>query len=325
MSNSNPTHDSQSSKEVDLLDILRLVCKGIATLATKVWNALIFGIIYLIRKSLWLTLFVAIGLAVAIVPSINAPKYYASSAIVSSNSLDCWLVIDNLATINKLLALKNYAAVASILNISEADAAQLKSLVGHYGVVFGKSSSLPVHYVAKHDWRDTSLSISRNFFKIKVLVYNEAVYPALTNALLGYIGGSAFGRQSAALQAEQVKGQLVNINRDIAAMQQAIASHNSNHQNMASPLADKARKSEPAQMQEALSNLYAQKSELERQSALFTSSATFVEDFSKSYMPANRIRYYAAAVAAISFVLGVVGLVVWDNRKNIVAAVRNKK
>lgn len=322
-----PNSESQSPKEVDLIEVIRLICNGSVKLLAKVWSALVSCIIYLIRKSLWLALFVVIGGLIAIIPSLNAPRYYASSAIVSSNNTESSIIVNQLANIDKLLGARNYAAVAAVLNISETDAAQLKSLVGYYGVVTRKNGagSLPVHYVAKYDWQDTSLSISRNFLKINASVYSEDIYPVLTDALLGYIGSGAFGQQSNLLRAEQIKKLLVNVDKDIDAMQQAMASYNGENHGIIFPAAGESQKSELTQMQEALSKLYAQKSELERQSALFTTSATFVDGFSKTYTPANRIRHYVAAAVIISFILGVIGLVTWDNRKKIVAAICDKK
>jgi hypothetical protein len=290
----------------------------------SLWSAFATSLIYLIRKSLWLALFVVLGAGVAWFFCKSSPKFFSSSAIVSSNSMETTLVVDKLKTLNFLFGTKQYEVLTSILHISESDVAQIKSLSGYYGVV-RRGGEMPVFYVEKFDPRDTSLHISPNYFKVTAHVYNEDVYPALSSALVSYLGSSSFGQQANALRDEQIKEKIANTDREIAAMQQAMISHNSANKAAFPIVTNEKQKSELVQMQEALTLLYERKNELARQNTLFTAPTTVVADFSKTYVPANRSRFYIFTGAGLAFALGLIGLLLWDNRKKLVAAICEKK
>ncbi len=325
-----PNPNDQSNKEVDLLEIMQYCFRAIKAFFIWLWDGLIACLIYLIRKFLWLALICLAGMALAVVLYTNAPKYYASSAIISSNSMESSIVISKLENINYLLNHKNYGELTALLGISESDAANIKSLTGYYGVMHRMGGSgmnnLPVHYIKEFDWQDTSLEISSNYFMVKALVYNEEVYPALSQGLLRYVGNNAFGLQANTLREEQIKSQIDNTKREIEAVQQAIQSYGLNNKPITIPMiGGEKQKSELVQMQEMLSRLYQHQQALERSNALFLAPATMLSDFSKTYRVANGlIKNYVAPALVASFVLGLAGLLLWDNRKKIGAAVCKK-
>lgn len=322
MSQQNSTNQPQ--QEVDLLVLANMFFKWLKSVCCSVWNAFVSSLIYLIRKSPWLALFVIVGAGIALIFCKATPKFYASSAIVSSNSTATTLVIDKLKTLNFLFSSKQYGQLASILSLSESEAAQVKSLKGYYGVIH-KGNTQPAYYVENFNSRDTTLRISPNYFKVIAQVYNEDIYPALSKAIVNYAGNSSFGQQANALREELVKEKIANTDREIAALQQAMASHSATNKSIAFPVVNETKKSELVQMQEALTLLYERKSELTRQSTLFTDPTTVVADFSKTYVPANRNRFYVATSAALAFALGLIGLLLWDNRKKIANAISEKK
>ncbi len=313
--------------EVDILDIMRFCGRWIIKIALAIWNAFIDCIIYLIRKSPWLTAFVIIGVAISVTLYKTTPRTYESSAIVSSNNPGVSLVINRLENLNYLFAQQRYADVAALLSMDESNVKKIKSLTGYYGIVHGSdvgTNNLPAYYVKQYDVKDTSLRISQNYFRVKVLVYNEDVYPILAEGLLTYIANNSFALQANILRNEQVKDELANVDCDIANMQQVMASYKGDRVVMPSA-GGSSQKSEIMQMQETLSRLYAHKNTLERQNILFTTPATIITDFSQTYRAVNTLLSYAIPAAIASFTIGLLLLVVWDNRKKLVQVVREHK
>ena len=77
------------------------------------------------------------------------------------------------------------------------------------------------------------------------------------------------------------------------------------------------QKSEQVQLHEAIDRLYYSKISLEREYTLFTQPATVVSDFSKTYRPTVSLLKRTTATSAVTVALGLMALLLWENRKRI--------
>lgn len=278
--------------------------------------------IYLLRKLLWVALFVAIGIAAGVLLDKQAPKVYCSEAIVRSNNLAIPVVVDNISKLNNLCRQRNYRELALQLNISELDAEKISTLSAQYGLFTSNDrlnhSEQPLYYAEKYAWNDTTLTASK-FVRIVVEVFDEDIYPTLMQGLLTFISNNAFGYKMNLLRVEQLKEQIAYVEKEIATLQQVQATYtaSSNTPTVQLDLNGALQKSEQVQLHEAIDRLYYSKISLEREYTLFTQPATVVSDFSKTYRPTVSLLKRTTATSAVTVALGLMALLLWENRKRI--------
>ncbi|MDR2815017.1 MAG: hypothetical protein LBB79_10255 [Prevotellaceae bacterium] len=266
-----------------------------------------------------MALFVAIGAVAGVIKDKHTPKIYRSEAIIRSNNLAINIVVGNLEKLNNLCELKNYHELSSLLNISEADAEKISSISAYYGLLtyasYLRDNEQPAHYAKKYVWDDTAIIVSK-FVKIVVEVFDESVYASLTPGLLHFISNNTFGHKVNLLRVEQLKSQIAYVEREIATLSQIQTNCASKpNASVQLELSGTLQKSEQVQLHEATNKLYTLKAELEREHTLFTQPATVIADFSKTYRPVVGLLGHIAVASGVTVVLGLVALLLWDNRK----------
>ncbi|MDR3188968.1 MAG: hypothetical protein LBT94_07285 [Prevotellaceae bacterium] len=309
----------RAENEIDLLEVLVLIYRRLAALFRWLGAALGAGATYLLRKSLWLALFIALGVVVGVVMDRRIPKIYRSEAIIRSNNLETNIVADHIEKLNNLCRLKGYHELSIQLNISEHEAEKIHSLSAYYGLLTHtdllRGNVQPLHYAKKYEWDDTSIVVSR-FVKVMVKVLDEDVYVNLTPGLLHFISNNTFGYKMNTLRVEQLKSQIAYTEQEISTLQQIQAAYTSKSSSTVQlELSSTLRKSEQVQLHETINKLYASKKELEREYTLFTQPATVITDFSKTYRPTVGLYMNIAKASIAIIIVGLIALLLWENRK----------
>jgi LysM repeat protein len=313
---------STNKNEIDLLEILRFIYRKTKVFFRCIATVLGATAIYLLRNSLWIVLFAALGVAASIIMDKRTPKVYRAEAIIRSNNLAITIVADNIGKLNNLCTLRNYRELSRLLNISELDAEKIHSLSTRYGLITYKEqlhvSEQPMYYAKKYKWNDTTLRVSK-FVKIIVEVSDENVYATLTPGLLHFIGNNSFGQMVNTLRVEQLKSQIAYTEHEISTLQQIQATYISKGSNASVQLElnGALQKSEQVQLHETINRLYQLKIEFEREYTLFTQPATIVSDFSKTYRPTVGLLKRSVVTSSAAVLLGLVALLLWDTRKKM--------
>lgn len=320
---------SKHKNEVDLLEILFIVYRKIILLLRYFFASIGVVIIYLLRKSLWLALFVAVGIVAGVVLDRRIPKVYRSEAIVRSNNLAITIVVDNIKKLNNLCNLKNYQELSQQLDISEADAGKISGISAEYGLFtykdYLRNVEQPLYYARKYAWDDTTMIVSK-FVKITVKVFDESVYATLMQGLNSFIGNNVFGYKVNELRVEQLESQIAYAEHEIAMLQQIQATYTSRNSNASVQLElnGALQKSEQVQLHETINRLYQQKISLEREYTLFTQPTTVVSDFSKTYQPTVGLFQRIVRATLVSALLGFAVLLLWETRKKSAIAGQKK-
>jgi hypothetical protein len=321
---------TSEKEEIDLLKIGKFFYKKFASLLKHIGTFFKVIFIFLLRKSLWLLLFIAAGLVVGTIRYKSMPKIYRSEIIVRSNNLPINLLVEDIAKLNTLCVLQDYNELSALLNISELDAAKIQRLTPLYGLylpnrVIQNADGQPMYYTKKFAWRDT-LMIASSYLKVQADVLDENVYANLTQGLLYFLTNSnAYGHKVNTVRMEQLKSRIEYVEHEIGTLQQIQATQTEKvNATLQLELTGSLQKSEPIQLHEAINDMYNTKINMEREVALFPQPITLIADFSKSYRPVHSSIFYmlwdAAAIAAIGFI----ALLLWDNRKQIVNTIRGK-
>jgi hypothetical protein len=306
--------------EIDLGEILVFIYRRFNAMLRRL--GIVFGIVaaYLLRKSLWLALFIAVGVVAGILLDRYIPKVYRSEAIVRSNNLAINIVVDNIEKLNNLCKIKNTQELSTQLNISDLEAEKICRLSASYGLLtrsdYFRNSEQPMYYVREYEWDDTTM-IASKFVKIEVDVLDENIYAKLMPGLLHFISNNSFGHRVNTLRVDQLKSQIAYTEKEIATLQQIQTTNTSkNNTSVQLGLSGVIQKSEQVQLHETINKLYHSKIELEREYMLFTQPATVISDFSKAYTPTVSLYSYIVRATLIIIALGLAALLLWDrNRK----------
>jgi hypothetical protein len=320
---------TSEKEEIDLLKIGKIFHQKIVYLLKHTGTFFKVIFIFLLRKSLWLLLFIAAGLVVGIIRYGSTPKIYRSEITVRSNNLPINLLAEGIAKLNILCALQDYNELSALLNISEFDAAKIQRLTPLYGLYLPNRSTqntdIPTYYAKKFTWRDT-LRTASSYFKVRVDVLDENVYANLTQGLLYFLTNSnAYGHKINTVRTEQLKSRIEYVEHEISTLQQIQATQTAKtNTSLQLELTGSLQKSEPIQLHEAINNLYNEKINMEREVALFPQPITLIADFSKSYRPIHGLMFYMLWDAAAFAAIGLIALLLWNIRKHIVNTICGK-
>jgi hypothetical protein len=320
---------TSKNEEIDLLKIGEFFYQKFASLLKHIGAFFKVILIFLLRKSLWLLLFIAIGLAVGAMRYESMPKIYRSEITVRSNNILINLFVESIAKLNTLCALQNYNELSELLNISELDAAKIKRLTPLYGLYLPNRGTQnidqPMYYTKKFTWRDTLLIVS-NYFKVRVDVLDENVYTNLTQGLLYFFtNNNIYGHKINKVRMEQLKSRIEHAEHEISTLQQIQANQTAKaNTSLQLELTGSLQKSEPIQLHEAINNLYNEKINMEREAALFPEPITLIADFNKSYRPIHGLIFYMLWDAVATAAIGLIAVLLWDTRKQIVNTIRGK-
>ncbi|MDR1022972.1 MAG: hypothetical protein LBL94_06870 [Prevotellaceae bacterium] len=322
--------------EIDLLDITIRLYRKFKSLLRGIASILKAILIFMIRKSLYLSLFVIGGVVVGVAAYKFLPqsKVYRSEAIIRSNNLASSIVVDNLKKLNGAFIEKDRKDLSSLLNISESDAKKISRLRLYYGVwpngSFGDNGlGLPAYYVRSNLIDTISSSVSK-YIKIEADVFDEDVYAKLLPGLLYFINNSTFGQELNVIRVEMLKTQIAHAEQGMAALlqQQALVistqNNKSNHLPLQLELSSSPQKSEVIQLQEAIDELHGRKIGLEQELALFAQPVVVITDFSKTYRFAHKLYIYMLVCSVVVSAFGLSTLALWEVRKKIIAAIYEK-
>jgi hypothetical protein len=167
------TREVQDS-EIDLLDILSRVWKGVGT-AFRVTT------VFLIRKSLWLAGFIILGGCVAFLFYKTSERHYTSTMMAQANVLTNNYVIDY---VNQLGEIRDPLVRARVLNIPISDSKHVKGINAFFGIDMDKDGN--PDYISKnaYDRRDTTLKKVPVIFYVQVKVSEESVFSSISGRII---------------------------------------------------------------------------------------------------------------------------------------------
>ncbi|MDR3183785.1 MAG: hypothetical protein LBT49_00045 [Prevotellaceae bacterium] len=164
------------TEEIDLLDILLRVWNGLG-------KALRAISIFLIKKSLWLTGFVLLGVGVAFLFYSISQRYYTSTMVAQMNVLSNTYVVDY---INRLGEAKDSLVYAKALSIPVSAAKHISSVNSFFGIDTDGDNNVDYVDVTKTFQFNIQDSIKRKvpkIFYVQVTVSEPSIFPLINKGI----------------------------------------------------------------------------------------------------------------------------------------------
>ena len=193
MENTGIEQKEQPRNEIDLLELFRLMGRGIRNFFKWVIDAILFLFVFGIRRIHWLVLIVIAGAGIGYLIYLTTERYYSSEMIIQPNgftSIDMAYYIND---IHDFCVNKNIEAIQIAFQITEESSINIKDINAFYFIdVNDDGIGDYVDYKSKYNPEDTNRVIVFNRLLIRSEVFKNDAFAEVKNGLLNYINNNPY-------------------------------------------------------------------------------------------------------------------------------------
>ena len=167
----------QKNNEIDLLDILLCIWSGLG-------KALRVVLIFLIKKSLWLTGFILLGGGTAFLFYSISQRYYTSTMVAQMNVLSNAYVVDY---INRLGESRDSLVYAKVFNIPVSAAKHISSVNAFFGIDTDGDNNVDyvdIHQTFQFNSQDSLRRKAPKIFYVQVTVSEPSIFPLINKGII---------------------------------------------------------------------------------------------------------------------------------------------
>lgn len=180
--------DKQSPKEIDLLELFSLIGKGIKNGLTNALRAILFLIVFGIKKAHFLVLFAISGGLIGLSLHSLSDSYYTSGMVIKPNGIQSTELIEYLNDLTGICETGNNEALASALSIDDSLALKIKSIEAFpYVDVNLDGIGDFIDFDNVYNPKDTTQQILRNRLYLQVSLFESQPKEYLQNGIENYI------------------------------------------------------------------------------------------------------------------------------------------
>jgi len=185
--------EKQEVKEIDLLELFALIGKGIKNGVINILKAVLYLIIFGIKRAHWLILIVIIGGAIGYFFFSTTQRYYSSDLIAQPNGITAVDMVEYINDLNRFTKKSNSPALANALDLSDSLAKQIKNIEAfHYLDVNRDEMGDIVDFTHSYDPKDTNTVIDNNRIYVQVEVFNNTAFGSVKNGLFSYVAKNPY-------------------------------------------------------------------------------------------------------------------------------------
>jgi hypothetical protein len=255
-------------------------------------------------------------------------KNYKSSMILRTNNTDSYQNKGEIDRLNQLLKLGYHDVVAQLLNISDSTTKKIISVEAFYGYVnvLYENATMPFEYGKEPLFRDSTLYTSSQYLKIEAIVLDEDIYPQIEEGIVQYLSNNEYNIRSNKVREREVNKQIVLLEKEVEAnkrLQELTIMHDRARISPTEDIAANSKGEIIAQLQKNVMGMYKNTIDLERTVDLYLEPVTIIYNFYKTYTYAIKLGKIMMIYGVMFFFLGIVILLIKDNRKQIVKFIYN--
>ena len=329
MSESNINQNTgKPGDEIDIFEFCSRIWKVFINFLIGIKNLFISIIIFLIRKSLWITTFALAGILLGYLLYGFFRTSYSSWMEGNTGGLDNMVVIDH---VNRLSQLSNKPELlAKYLDIEEEQARAIGNIKAYYGIALiyaqkDKDKKKPDYTDFKETYspKDTNQIRLPGYIYIKVTVFDENILPVLRKSILQYVNSSHYLQELFKISRRQKEKLISDIQTEINKIDSLQRS--------------RFRKGEKADNMQMLymsnepglqlfyndiMHLYERKQKLEQELEISDEIITIVQDFMPLSEEETPVIKYMLILGGAMAILGIFCALLWQYRKRIWALIR---
>ena len=314
--------------EIDLIEVFQKMGNGIINLFNKFLNLLYLLLLFFIRKSILIFIFIILGLTLGFVQYKTSPRYYSSSLEAYSNAMASLDMINYLNNIHELFKNQNTEGLESKLGIDLSELEKIKDVKAYKVIDLNKDGITDlVDYDEKYKSSDTT--ISRNRFVIKVEVFDQTVFPTIQESIMSYIEQNKYLNELNTVRKKQLQELITKLDIEINTLDslkktEYFKKDDEKLKTQAGQLLVMNEKTTQLYHPQIIS-LYKEKQTLEHRLELRTDPVTIIQDFSALSKVENNLFSYMKRYGIYGIVLGILFSIIIENLKGIKKIISDSK
>lgn len=279
-------------KEIDLLELFQLIGKGIKNGFLAIIRAILFLIVFGIKKWYWMVAFVILGAALGLLRYSQTQRYYSSNLIAQPNGISAIEMVEYINDLTKFTKNKNAIALANSLELTDSTASKIKSIEAFYYIDINRDGKGDyVDLDNSYNPKDTNQVVANNRIYLLVEVFDNHAFSDVKNGLLNYIKKNPYLVQMNAIRKQQLEELIISTESEIVKLDslQNIDYFKTDNRLSASNdnrLMFLSEKDKQLYYQDKM-NLVRQKQYYERELEIATEPITVVKDFTQLSMEEN--------------------------------------
>ena len=306
---------------VDLFDFAR-IAGFVGRAFTALGTAIMYTVVFLLRKWLWIGLSLAIGIGVSYFMKHNSERQYTSEIIFRSNTIPNADMITHINKLHTFCQEKNMSALAQALNVSEEQVRHIGDIQAFWVIDLG-NDGVPdfVDYRNRHNVSDTVNVRMRDRFVVRVKTTIPTQLGAIRDGIMHFVESNTFFQQQNKLRLTQTESILARIESDISRLDSLQQVKYFEESRMMMPRDGGQmifmQEQKTQLLHEDILGLYRQRNHHETVITIHPGLITMLSDFTPPAKPVNGALYYGKVVIPAIFILTVILLLLFDNRRKI--------
>ena len=318
----NSINKSDRNDEIDLLDLLRRIGKGFANMFEWTGRAIIISIVFMLKRWIWLTISVFLGVGLSYLLKYTQESYYSSEIIISSNAVSPGDVISYVNKLHTFCREKNETAIGEALGINAENVAVIKDIEAFWVIDKGRDN-LPdfIDYKKTHDVYDTINLRMTDRLAIRVLSTSPADLSGIRDGIINFIGKNGLFIEQNRVRLAQIDEMLSRLNYDIEQLDSLQKVKYFEETRNRSP----ERGGQMIFLQEQstqliyndIYSLYSRKQTHDKQKEIFPGIVTLLSDYTIPLKPKNTGSYYGKVIIPLFFGLCLIILILINNIESL--------
>lgn len=187
------TNSNSSPQEIDLLELFQKLGTGIKNLFLGLIRAILFLIIFGIRKAHFLILFVIAGALIGLFLFSTSKRFYSSYMVAQANGITSADMINYINDLHELCIKNNVEALAFDLQMVDTTAAKIKDIQAFFIIDLNKDGIGDfVDFKNIYNPTDTNQVRLKDRLHVSVEVYDNTAFENVRNGLFRYMSKNPY-------------------------------------------------------------------------------------------------------------------------------------
>jgi len=313
----------KKSNEVDLLEFFNLIWVGLKKLIFAIARSVMFLIMFGLRKSFWLFLFILAGIGIGYFGFSATDHFFRSNMIVQPNGFSSIDMASYINDIHEFCSENNKAGLGKAFEIIPENAEKIKDIQAFFFIdVNGDRIGDFVDYKNTYIPRDTNQRIIPDRLLIQADVFDDQIFSDIRSGLINYLNRNPYLSDVNRIRKQELQSLIKQIDFEIAKLDslQNFEYFTESGNNRNSP-----RSGQFIILNEKVTQLYyhdkqsllLKQNNYRRTMELATQPVTIIKDFPDLVVVENSVSKYIVIAAFVTLLVGYLLLLVLAYRKRI--------
>ncbi|MBA7535234.1 hypothetical protein ES705_27487 [subsurface metagenome] len=330
-----PKIKKQASDEIDLLDLTKKISRSTGKIFFSLFNFLknIFLqiLIFIIKKFVYLVIFVVAGAIIGGIISLREKPFYQTNLIMRSNLVSNVAMINYINRIHTLCNGENIIGLSQSLNLDTTIVKSIKDLQAFW-MIDNNNDGIGDYLDEKNEFigLDDTSRLKRRLqdeFSVRLKVYDNSIIEEVQHGLELYIDSNDYFIKLSEVKKARLNNLISKTDNEIIILDSLKRFEYFTIKKIPEITFEKfliqsGENQEARLLHGSVLGLFGNKQSLEQELELRIDPITILQDFPLIHTPVNTLKKYIVKFSQIFLAIGFIILILIDQRKNIIKLTR---